>query len=183
MEQPREALIARLVKESGLNDSEARRFLNALVVCMNEDLERSKRFTMPGVGTLTLAAEAAAPQNTAQIDKSGRKRDQSTWIKPPLTGIPPAPAVVWPGAIIPGIVDIVGEGPLTGIKPAATGIRSPVAEPAPDGLLPDTVIDCAGDAGLPLGQTIRNVFLSEADNGTAEAGEDPGIDDILKHEP
>ncbi len=183
MEQPREALIARLVKESGLSDSEARRFLNALVVCMNEDLERSKRFTMPGVGTLTLAAGAAAPQNNALIDWPEQKAEKSTWIKPPLTGIPPVPAVVRPGAIIPGIVDIVGEGPLTGIKPAPTGIRPPVAEPVPDGLLPDTVIDGAGDAGLPLDQTIRNVFLSEADNGTAEAGEDSGADDILKHEP
>jgi hypothetical protein len=53
--EAREALIAELVRESGLSDSHVRRLLNALSLRMNEEFKTSDAFDMPGVGPLSRA--------------------------------------------------------------------------------------------------------------------------------
>ncbi len=167
MGQPREALIARLMKESGLNDSETRRFLNALAECMNEDLERLDQFTLPGVGILTRAADVSDPASAIKVEWSQLEQD--------LTGIKPVPTLE-PEVVIPGIVGIVGGEPITGIKP-------PLAEPAPDVLPPTVVVAGVGDFGLPLDEIMTDVSLSDEGGEPAAAGEGQGPDDVISREP
>jgi nucleoid DNA-binding protein len=109
----REELIAELAKESGLSDSESRRFLNAFIVKMNHDLTTSNVFIMPEVGSLTRATP-------------GKKKDDSRHRDVGISFTIPSDKIHMPPGITPPLGEIAGDF-LN--RSAIGGIHPPTAAP------------------------------------------------------
>lgn len=138
----RESLITQLVQETGLNDPQARVFLNALAFRMGEDLKASGVFLMPSVGTLVLA-QPAAKAGDDPIDLASTEMVLHHW---PWTHRSEGAVALQDTSVPAALAQVVDEAEkiyLTGIEHAASladapakkrakprGARSKKSEPA-----------------------------------------------------